>query len=332
MFVQGMGRGLTGTGILYIGKKLFEKGLMTLDYPKTEKERKQWELEGKQSNSFKIGGKWRRANIFGPSGFVMLVAGHLQNGMDETGSVWGGLTRAMGGSGKSLSEQTFLRGLNQTVQALNDPERFTTGYVRSTSGSVIPTIIGDIARSIEPKEVRIQSPLESIVSRIPFARGTLEPRITVLGEELERGGNFLETMIDPSRPSKIKGSSIIDEFKRLWKKGYKVTPTQLGKRAGYKALTKEQNTQLWKNTGLFIEARLGKLITMPDYQKLSDEDKGELINRIVRRSKLETRVAFAEQLIQGLEGDRLIAKLRELAEGGLVNRQILRELLKKLEQ
>lgn len=328
LFIHGISRGLTGTAILYVGKELFEKGMMTLDYPRSEREQKQWELEGKKPNSIKIGGKWRGANTLGPAGLVMLVGGHFKQGMDESGSPWGGITKAMIGSGKSLSEQTFLRGLNSTVEALNNPERFTSGYLQSTVGSAVPTIVGDVARAIETKERRIESPLESIISRIPFARGTLEPKIDVMGKELERGGTFLETMIDPTRPSKIKDSPIVNELRRLWNEGYKVTPTQLGDRKGFKALTSEQNTKLWKVTGSFIEQKLNILLSLPEYQTLPDDKKAKLIDQIIDKSKTMTRVAMVKRLIQGLSGDELIIKFRTLKEGGLLTREILEQVLK----
>jgi hypothetical protein len=62
---QQVGRGLVGTGILAAGAALAKKGLLTGE-PKDQKERDQWELEGKQANSVLIGGKWRSINSVGP--------------------------------------------------------------------------------------------------------------------------------------------------------------------------------------------------------------------------------------------------------------------------
>ena len=51
-FSEGVGRGLTGMAILAIGSALYKAGMMTLDYPKDQREQAQWDLEGK--NSFNI--------------------------------------------------------------------------------------------------------------------------------------------------------------------------------------------------------------------------------------------------------------------------------------
>ena len=54
-FSQGIGRAITGTTILGLGAHLMNKNKITLNYPTTDRERRQWELEGKQANSIKIG-------------------------------------------------------------------------------------------------------------------------------------------------------------------------------------------------------------------------------------------------------------------------------------
>ena len=328
LFSQAMGRGITGTAVLFIGERLFEKGLMTLDRPKGEKEQKQWELEGKKPNSIRIGGAWRNPNVLGPAGMILLVGGHYKKGFDETGSVLGGWARATSGGAKSLTEQTFLKGLNSAIDALNDPDRFVPGYLTGMAGSIVPTIIGDIARATDVAERRIESPLQSIKSRIPGLRQTLEPRITVTGEELEMGGSFLETMIDPSRPSKIKSTPLVFEFKRLWDRGYKVTPTLLGDKKGYEALTPEQNTKLWQLTGTTIENALSRMIRTEDYLGFPDETKSKLMDRVIDRVRVRTRAMIAKEIIGNLDRETRRDKLKELIESGMVNRDVLLELSK----
>uniref|UniRef100_A0A6H1ZF52 Putative structural protein n=1 Tax=viral metagenome TaxID=1070528 RepID=A0A6H1ZF52_9ZZZZ len=324
LFSQAMGRGITGTGIMAIGSYLFTKGLMTLDFPQTEKEQEQWKLEGKKPNSIKIGDKWRSIMVLGPAGLVALIGGHFKRGVDDTGSAWGGLTQATGGAAKSLTEQTFLQGINQAVGVLNEPNRIE-GYFNRTIGSVVPTIVSDVARSVDTKERRIESPLESLFSRLPVARQTLAPQVDVLGSEIERGGNFVETMIDPSRPSKIKSSPVIDEMKRLWDLGYRVAPTKLGDKKGYKSLTQEQNTKLWKFTGTLLEHKLENLFADENYQKLSDDDKETIIGNFVEKSRLYSRVGAVLEVTEGLSGQALKEKLSELKEDGLLTKTVFEE-------
>jgi len=59
-FSQGIGRGITGSGAIYIGMEMYKQDLISLDYPTSERERNQWNLEGRKPNSIKTpDGKWR---------------------------------------------------------------------------------------------------------------------------------------------------------------------------------------------------------------------------------------------------------------------------------
>ncbi len=170
LFAQGMGRGITGTSVLAIGSELFKKGLMTLARPTSEKEQKQWELEGKKPNSILINGKWRSIQVLGPAGNVLLVGGHINQAYSKSGSPTEAFGKALAGSAKSFSEQTFLTGVNQVMNAINDPEQSANTYIGSTLSSTVPTIVSDVSRATDSKERRASSILERFkAKRISFA-------------------------------------------------------------------------------------------------------------------------------------------------------------------
>jgi hypothetical protein len=283
---QAIGR--TGVGIpgLYIGTKLLSAGLMCLAYPDNEKERKLWELEGKSPNSIKIDGKWRSVFVFGPVGNVLLIGGYFQQALNDTGSPTKAITTAFTGGAKSFTEQTFIVGVNRIVDAITDPERSFENMFSSMAGSVVPTIVADIARATDDKSRRPEGPVQRIESRIPGLARKLEPRVDVFGQDLPRyGGNVLETMIDPTRPSKIRQDIVVDELRRLWNKDIKVSPTLLGDRNGFKVLSQQENTQLWHRAGQLTYNVVIELMKNPTYKNLNDEGKGKLINDVCKTAK-----------------------------------------------
>lgn len=323
LFSQGVGRGLVGTAGLYVGYKLFENGLLTLGRPTGEKEQKLWEIEGRSANSIKVGGKWRTVQTLGPIGPVLLIGGYFKQAFDETGSPTEAFVNALAGGAKSFTEQTFLRGINQAVTSLTDPERSFQTFATSMAGSTVPTLVADLARATDYVERRNRGPLERIKSRIPFLRQTLEPQITVLGSEVPRyGGNPLESMVDPTRPSVIQNSPVVVELRRLWDAGLKVSPTLLGDKSGYDALTPEQNTELWKKSGTILDEKLGKLFQTKQYQSLADEEKAKLIEDFVDKSKSIARVQSVIEVTQGLSGDELNKKLSALKASGLMTKEV----------
>lgn len=328
LFSQAMGRGITGSAIMYIGTELFKKGLMALNYPTGEKEQKLWELEGKKANTINIGGKWRSPAVFGPAGFVLLVGGHYQQKMEETGSHTEALLAATAGGTKSLTEQTFLKGINQLLETLNDPQRTVKGYFSGTISSIIPTIVGDVAKATDEYERRTPGWFDKFLAKIPGLREELEPYITVLGKEKIRTGNFIEVMIDPSRPSKELDNEVVKELRRLFDKGYNLTPTQLGTKEGYENLTPEQVTLLWERTGELLNTKLKGLIGLKPYQSLDDEDKAKLIQGFVDKANLLSRTQMIMELTEGLSGQELKDKLSESKKSGLMTKEVFTQFMK----
>jgi len=285
-FSKAFGRTVVGTAILVIGGELLKAGIMTLGYPRGERERKLWELEGKKPFSIKIGDKWRSVYVLGPAGNVLLIGGYFQQAYEKSGSPSEAIITAMTGGAKSIAEETFLRGLNQAVAAVTDPETSFNRWFSSMAGSIVPTIVADVARATDTTERRKETPFQNIINRIPVIRETLPPKLDVMGQDLPRyGGNPLEVMVDPTRPFKINQDLVVDELRRLWDMDIRVTPTLLGDRMGYEVLTDDENTVLWRRAGTLTYRNLFMSIISPEYMGLGEEDKGKEIERIVKDAK-----------------------------------------------
>lgn len=324
---QGLGRGLTGTGALFVGMELFKKGMVSLDRPKGEAEQKLWEQEGRIPNSIKFGGKWISIQVGGPLGNILLVGAHFQDALNNSGSATEAMTTALAGSAKSFSEQTFLTGINQAVSALGDPQGYAYGYLGSLSGSVVPTFVADVARATDTRERRAETILQKVMTRVPGFREQLQPQVTVLGQERNKVGSFLDVMINPLRPSPIINTPVTTELRRLWDAKVKVSPTLLGSKTGYAGLTQQQNTELWKRAGEITNAKLVSLFQNPEYTKLSDEGKGKIINSFVGQSQLNARVGMVIDVTKDLQGEELKAKLSELKKSGLLNNEVFNKYI-----
>ncbi len=312
-FAQATGRAALGTGSLYLGGKLLEAGLLTLDRPRNERERRLWELEGRAANSIKIDGKWRSIQVLGPVGNTLIIGGHFTHQLEQEGSPTIAIAKALAGSAKSFSEQTFVRGVNQAVSALVNPERSFENWFSSMAGSAVPTIVADIARAQDEIQRRTGSPAKRVISRVPGLRETLPPKINVFGQDLPRyGGNVLEVMADPSRPSKIRNDVVVDELRRLADNKVEVTPTLLGDRDGFDILTDEENTELWRRLGELTYKVVQALINTDQYKNLNDFDKGKQIEEKVGKTRAAIKMEAA--VIKMKQGVPLI----DLAESGLL--------------
>jgi hypothetical protein len=221
----------------------------------------------------------------------------------------------MGKSAKSFTEQTFTTGIKKAVDALVDPERSAEEWFSSMAGSMVPTIVADIARASTDKEVRQDGAIQRIQSRVPGLRGKLPSKINVFGQDLPRyGGNVLEVMIDPSRPSKIRNDVVVDELRRLSDQDLNVTPTLLGGKDGFEVLTDEENTQMWRRQGELTYKTLQALVNSDGYNKISNDfAKKEMIEEIVTKTRAAARAEMSSiKLSQGFS-------VIELAESGLLS-------------
>ncbi len=322
-FAEGLGRGLTGTGILAAGYALAKNGLVALDRPTTEREQKLWDAEGRKPNTILIDGKWRSPAVLGPAGNVLLVGAHFQDALkNNPGNPQAALTEGIFGSLKSFTEQTFLTGVNQVANALSDPQRFASTYINSLVSSLVPTAVADIAHATDPTERRAESTLQKVQARIPGARETLQPQVNVLGKDTPRIGNIFEVLADPTRPSADLSTPTTQELRRLTDAGHPVSPTQLGDTAGYKALSQQENTQIWEHAGKIINDKLTNLFAKPAYKALDDDAKAKLVDSFIRQAGVNARVAAVMELTQGLSGDARTQKLKQLKDGGLLNQEV----------
>jgi len=321
-FAEGIGRGLTGVAVLALGAYMYRKNMVSLDYPDTERERRLWEMEGKRENAVRIGGKWRSIQVLGPAGNLLVVGGQFQKALNEKGSTTEAIAEASARSVKAFSEQTFLTGMNEAMEAITNPER---GAYQATAGlvaSAIPTIINDIARGADPENRRAETIVQRMISRIPVLRETLEPQVDVLGETRYRKEHFIEMLLDPTRPTTIMKDPVIGEIRRLIDSEFPISLSRLGGKKGYDILTQKQNTEMWQEAGQIAYDKIDALMQFSVYDDTADDLKAKKINEIIRDAKTIARVNKLIEITVDLEGDELFYKLQEAKESGLLTREV----------
>ena len=245
---------------------------------------------------------------------------------NNSGSPTEAVSGALAESASAFTQQTFLTGVSNFIDAISDPARSAAYVAGSTLASTIPTIVSDVARATDTKERRTQSILERFMLRLPGGREILQPQVDVLGKEIETQ-NPLEVMADPTRPLNVKTSLVIEELKRLSEKGFKVSPTLLGDKKGYEALTPEQNTQLWKKAGEITNTKLTALFNHQPYIDAPDDEKAKIVEEFVDKSKIVARAEMVVLLTQGLQGEELKNKLSEIKKSGFLTRDVYNKYL-----
>lgn len=281
-FSEGLGRGITGTGIMAIGAELAKNNLITLEYPTDAKEQQQWDLEGKKPYSILWDGKWRSIGSLGPQAQALL-----------TGAAYAkkGLSGAAIGALKSQAEQTFLKGVSSLTEAIVDPTKKGMAYVGNIVGGFVPSIVSDVSRSMDPYQREINKTndlkyLEDIIkNRLPVIRQELLPKRNAFGEIMKTEPAGALQMIDIFNSSQAKTSPVVQELRRLLDIEEGATPTKIPVTqsiGGQKIkLSYELQDLLESKSGPVIKRIMEETIATPQYQALTDDKRQQLLQKII---------------------------------------------------
>jgi hypothetical protein len=295
---QEVGRGVVGSAIMSIAALLAAKGLIT-GQPKDQAETRQWELEGKQANSIKIGGKWRAIGSIGPEALIALAGSKIQASDD--------VMQAAGNIGKDFLSQTFLSGVQQPLNVITDPARYAGTYIPSQIASTIPNMVKDIAKSFDPNQRETyvskdipQSVLNSLKSGTPGLRNTLLPKRNVLGQPLQNEQSGISAFIDLFNSKTPVNDTLINELSRLNTVGFNTTPSKLTPNQtinGQKVtLSPSELNNLEIGSGQLLQQNLTSLVNEPYYQSLNDELKSKAIDKVVQDTRTQYKNSNADTI------------------------------------
>jgi hypothetical protein len=222
--------------------------------------------------------------------------------------------------------------VNRVIAALQDPSRSFEGFASSLVGSIVPTLIADVARASDQYERRTAGPLERLKSRVPGLRSGLEPRVDTFGKKIKTA-NFLEVMADATRPGNASAPNdpVTLELRRLMDEGQTATWTQVGDRRGYDSLTPEENTYLWQISGVTAKKLVAEAMNSKEYKAFDDELKAKYITRMVNAAKDEAKGKAVARAVKGLKGTALEEKLAEMKEEGLLTNKAFGFYLDEIE-
>ena len=285
---EGLAEAATGTGVIAIGYALAHKGLMTGSYPTDKKEQELWKLEGKQANAIKVGGKWQSINYTSPAGQILAIGQQIADAQKNGATALEASGVAGAGAAKAVLSQSFLQGVQGSLDAINDPQANAAKYFKQQAGSVIPTLVGDTAKAIDPLQRQANNPIEAIQAKIPFANQALLPKQDAFGAPMPRASSAINTMANPFRPSDVKPTNPLNtELRRLQDAGEGVMPnttdkTLSGGSGDSKYSVKLNPQQLYdKNASVGPQTQelWNKIIASPAYAKLDDIGKSAALKK-----------------------------------------------------
>lgn len=315
-------RALTNTGFAWVGSFLLSMLIDDEDFigeyaDYNESERELLKLKGAAYDSIRIGSKWYSLDYFGS--FAAPLVGILSARKYGNGAIdtIGKYFLSMGKQLKRIPGYNELGSLFKKTDDDFDMEKNSMelakdaaiGLVDFVSTRIIPSILSDVAKSIDDyeRDTKASGSLgqlgRNLQAKIPFAREALPEKINMFGEKVATQG--YKTLFFGARLKQGQSNPVIDELNRLSANGNLPSIGDIRKTSQrVKELRDQIGTEAFKNAITFFgknfHDRLDELISDPSYSQYSDEEKKDMIERI-KSEELKSMLMVAsygeEQLI-----------------------------------
>lgn len=242
--------------------------------------------------------------LVGLAADMTLVWDHLND--DEKDKIPKMLARAFS---NAVTNQTFLQGIVNVVNATSDPTRFGPRFMQQLAGSMVPNVIGQPTTMADPYVREVNSMLEAVQARLPGMRQELLPKRDWLGDEVrtkERVGGVL-----PIREQKVSEDKVRTEAARLdISMADAPKKTHIGKgtgKLGDVELTPEERDTFEKVGGEMAHRLLTGIVNAPGYNEIPDLIKRNIFSRVLTASHKVAAVA-------ALPMDKRVAYIQSITE------------------
>jgi hypothetical protein len=276
-----------GSGMGLLVAQLAADGKITGSAPADDKARELLMADGWQPYSLRIGDKYYSYQRLDPLASTLGVAADLaaksEYMTDEERE--GAASDVVASILKNLSNKTWLSGLADAIQALEDPDRYSGRWFARIAGSMaVPAGAAQVARTIDPVMRETKGPMETIRSRIPGLSQSLLPRRDIWGEEIRSEGGLGPDIMSPVWTSTRRYDPLNNELLSIGagigkpsKRIGKVTMLP-GEYDAYQALAGRNTRQ-----GL-----LG-ILADPGWMTFTADQKGDEVDRIKKGVRKEAR-------------------------------------------
>lgn len=302
-FVQNLGKGMAGTFLYVLSYGLAKAGIATgeSDDDKDVKNFMKNSL-GISSYSIKIGDKtfsydWAQP-VATPLAIMTNYVKYSKENPDANILEKG--INAMNIGTEQLLQQSFMESLNTVLNGNGTTLENLSQAILDLPVRAIPTFSRQIADMVDGTQRTtfeygrpIKSAINSVVAKIPVVSKTLPASVNTLGNEIQKYGgnnNLWNVMLNPANTNKghlsKAGGEIYNIYKETGDKTIfpRTAPYYINNKNEKVTMTAEQRNKFQTISGKYVESSLTNLLRDKEYQKLSSEEKANIINEIVSDS------------------------------------------------
>lgn len=309
--MQAQGRAALGTVALAPLWWLASTGRLSGSGPSDPSERAKLMESGWRPNSVRLGDRWVNIQLFQPISIPAMImangvesfleAGGDTSDVDEVSQVASQITQTVFRAGRSLLDQSFLSGLYDFLEAVDDPERFGQIYVGRLGHALTPFAAAQrtVAQAMDPIIRRPSGASEVFLSSVPGMTTGIAPRISRLGEDVVRPGGPLRRAADPFAVSPVISDPVADELTRL-DIVLNLPSPNVTFRGQDLTTTSESETFVRRARGRAVREAVERVVLSPRYATLSDEQRRRLLERAIDVGRNRINVLIRRELLDQL--------------------------------
>lgn len=284
-------------------------GNITASPPKDPARRDKFFREGKLPFSFKSGDHWYSYARREPASLVIGgVAQAVLNSMESARGTDPNVAGAIVSSvPQYLTNQTFLSGLKDVVDAMSDPDRYGQNYLEREATAFLPasSFLRYLAQTYDPVIREKNSVKESIMASIPGLSTKLIPKRNAFGDVVRRNNDLFSMMVTP------RSKETIGPLEKQETELDRPTPLPEKKIAGVPLLPEEMD-QLRQISGRFIKNAEMGLLKNKGYMSLTGEAKARILGSLELAARSEAKRRIIGKVIARSSPEEK-RKLREYA-------------------
>lgn len=221
-----LARMATGSVAMSIAADFAQQGIVSGQGPKEPGQRNTLLRTGWQPYSVKIGDKWYSYNRTDPFGQTLGAAADLTEAL-SAGDVdpgdapeWDKIAAGIAASASQFTiNKTYLRGVADFTNFMTDYQRYGQSYTDNFVSSFLPfnTGLATAERIVDPTNRMAQTPMESMLAKIPGLSKRLTAKMDLWGEPINANpvGGATFAALSPIRVTKADASPIDAEMLRL---------------------------------------------------------------------------------------------------------------------
>ena len=172
----------------------------------------------------------------------------------------------------AVTNQTFLQGITNFVNAMSDPQRFAPRFAQQFAASMVPNIIGQPTAMADPVVREVNGMLDAVCARIPGCRQDMLPKRDWLGEPVQTKERL--GVVSPIRTLTPSEDKVRLEAARLdISMAAPPKKTHIGKgtgKIGDVELTPEEQDRFEQVSGDMAHRLLTNIVNAPNYDSLPD--------------------------------------------------------------